>query len=59
MSGKIRKHYPSDVLVGYALGHFFRAFINDAFLGLEDKETPQLAIEPSRKGIWLGVNWSF
>jgi len=29
------KHNPSDVLAGYALGHFLSAFINDAFLGLE------------------------
>ncbi|MEW6747821.1 MAG: phosphatase PAP2 family protein [Planctomycetota bacterium] len=28
-------HYPSDVLVGFALGHFLGAVINDAFLGLE------------------------
>ena len=54
-----KKHYPSDVLAGYALGHFFSAFINDAFLGLEDKKTPQLAIEPSRKGIWIGLNWVY
>jgi membrane-associated phospholipid phosphatase len=27
------KHYPSDVLFGMALGNFFAAFINDAFLG--------------------------
>ena len=27
------QHYPSDVLVGAALGHFFGAFISDAFLG--------------------------
>lgn len=27
------KHYPSDTLAGMALGNFFGAFINDAFLG--------------------------
>lgn len=34
-----RKHFPSDVLAGAALGHFLTAFIHDAFLGLpaEDK----------------------
>lgn len=26
-------HYPSDTLVGMALGHFLGAFVNDAFLG--------------------------
>ncbi len=32
-------HYPSDVLVGAALGHFIAAFINDAFMGLDDADT--------------------
>jgi hypothetical protein len=54
-----KSHYPSDVLVGYALGHFFSAFINDAFLGLENDKAPQLTIEPSRKGMWVGLNWNF
>jgi len=54
-----KKHFPSDVLAGYALGHFFSAFINDAFLGLDDDKAPRLKIAPSRKGIWLGASWSF
>lgn len=32
-------HFPSDVLVGAALGHFIGAFINDAFLGLDTSAT--------------------
>jgi hypothetical protein len=54
-----KKHYPSDVLAGYALGHFFSAFINDAFLGLDNEKAPQITIEPSRKGMWVGLNWSY
>ena len=27
------KHYPTDILIGAALGNFVGAFINDAFLG--------------------------
>lgn len=27
-----RRHFPSDVLAGYALGYFLGAFINDAFI---------------------------
>jgi len=54
-----KKHYPSDVLVGYALGHFFSAFINDAFLGPDNGKAPQLTLAPSRKGMWVGLNWSF
>jgi hypothetical protein len=53
------KHYPSDVLVGYALGHFFSAFINDAFLGLDNKKSPMITMVPSRKGIWVSLNWIF
>jgi hypothetical protein len=52
-------HYPSDVLVGYALGHFFSAFINDAFLGIDNEKSPLLTIEPSRKGMWVGMSWAF
>jgi hypothetical protein len=54
-----KAHYPSDVLVGYALGHFFSAFINDAFLGLDNGKAPQLTVDPSRKGIWIGLDWAF
>jgi hypothetical protein len=54
-----KAHYPSDVLVGYALGYFFSAFINDAFLGLDNERAPQLTIEPSRKGMWVGMGWAF
>jgi len=31
-----RKHHPSDVLFGAALGHFVTAFIHDAFLNLPE-----------------------
>jgi membrane-associated phospholipid phosphatase len=54
-----KAHYPSDVLFGYALGHFFSAFINDAFLGLNNEKAPQLTIEPSRKGVLVGLGWAF
>ncbi|MCH7509406.1 MAG: phosphatase PAP2 family protein, partial [Proteobacteria bacterium] len=32
-------HFPSDVLVGAAIGHFIAAFINDAFMGLDASDT--------------------
>jgi hypothetical protein len=54
-----KKHYPSDVLAGYALGHFFSAFINDAFLGLNYQKAPTVTIEPSRKGVRVGLNINF
>ena len=54
-----KKHDPSDVLVGYSLGYFFSAFINDAFLGIDNEKAPLLTIEPSRKGMWVGLGWAF
>jgi len=51
------EHYPSDVLVGYALGHFFSAFVEDAFLGLDRKEGPFFIVAPSKNGIVLTLNW--
>ncbi len=54
-----KAHYPSDVLVGMALGHFIGAFFNDAFLGLDQTELMGFAIEPSRKSVSITFNWAF
>jgi predicted small secreted protein len=43
-------HYPSDVLAGIAIGHFFGAFFTDAFLGLDNPRNAVVLIEPSREG---------
>jgi membrane-associated phospholipid phosphatase len=43
-------HYPSDVLAGIAIGHFFGAFLTDAFLGLDNPRNAVVLIEPSREG---------
>lgn len=39
------KHYPSDTLFGMALGNFFAAFINDAFLGAPADQRRGVMIE--------------
>jgi membrane-associated phospholipid phosphatase len=44
-----RNHFPSDVLVGAALGHFVSAFIHDAFLGLP-KDKRFIVISPLKRG---------
>ena len=46
-------HYPSDVLVGAALGHFVATFINDAFIGLDESDTKafDLSLAPEFVGI--------
>jgi hypothetical protein len=52
-------HYPSDVLVGAAIGHFFGVFFNNAFLGLNNPHDVALEVEPSRSGLMVRFNWSF
>jgi membrane-associated phospholipid phosphatase len=51
-------HYPSDTLVGMALGNFIASFVNDAFLGLE-RGSPQLALAPIENGAMLHFNVGF
>ncbi|UCD50544.1 MAG: phosphatase PAP2 family protein [Phycisphaerales bacterium] len=45
-----RKHYPSDVLFGAALGHFLAAFIHDAFLNLPGRDEIRLTSLPVEAG---------
>jgi membrane-associated phospholipid phosphatase len=51
-------HYPSDTLVGMALGNFIASFVNDAFLGLE-RNSARLAVTPIERGAMLHVNVGF
>jgi membrane-associated phospholipid phosphatase len=44
------RHYPSDVLVGIALGNFMGAFFTEAFLGLEPGARFAFSAEPTRGG---------
>jgi len=53
------KHYPSDVLFGIALGNFFGAFFNDAFLGIDSQDSIMVTIEPSKEGVLVGLTWTF
>lgn len=54
-----RKHYPSDVLFGAALGHFLTAFIHDAFMNLPDQDRASLTAFPveAGAGIQLAVRF--
>lgn len=51
------QHYPSDVLAGIALGHFFGTFFTGAFLGIEDTEQVRVLFEPSREGYVMIVRF--
>lgn len=53
------RHYPSDVLAGMALGHFFGSFFTDAFLGLDDPHAPTILFTPSRNGVAAAVRLAF
>ena len=48
-------HYPSDVLVGMAIGDFNGAFFNDAFMGLPQPARLAFALEPVPAGALLRV----
>lgn len=54
-----RKHYPSDVLTGLALGHFFGAFVTDAFLGLSRTEDVTIGVVGNRESVavWLDLRF--
>ena len=48
-------HYPSDVLVGMAIGDFNGAFFDAAFMGLPQASHVALAVEPVHAGALLRV----
>lgn len=47
------KHYPSDVLAGYALGNFIGTFMSEAFIGSTDELGVQVSVS-----VWSGKQWS-
>jgi membrane-associated phospholipid phosphatase len=51
-------HYPSDTLVGMAIGNFIASFLNDAFLGLEAGST-HLAVAPMERGAMMRLQIRF
>jgi hypothetical protein len=53
------RHYPSDVLAGACLGNFVTTFIHDAFLNLPADSRFSFYLEPSPRGVWLGLSWDF
>ncbi len=53
-----KMHYPSDVLVGMALGHFLGSFINNAFLNIDDQSL-KISLEPSRKNMFVSFLVAF
>jgi len=54
-----RKHHPSDVLVGAALGHFVTAFIHDAFMNLPEDGRVDFAVFSTGEGAGLSLCFRF
>ena len=54
-----RGHYPTDVLVGAALGHFINAFIYDAFMRLPESKNFGISVMPERGGGTIRVSFSY
>jgi membrane-associated phospholipid phosphatase len=57
-----RKHYPSEVLVGAALGNLLSVFIHDAFMNLPEEgeeEKVSIYVEPTPRGFWAAVSVKF
>ncbi|MHC4558641.1 MAG: phosphatase PAP2 family protein [Planctomycetota bacterium] len=52
-----RRHYPSDVLFGAALGYFLTAFIHDGFMNLPEDGNVDFAVFPIKGG--AGVELAF
>jgi membrane-associated phospholipid phosphatase len=54
-----RKHFPSDVLAGAALGHFLSAFIHDSLLGLPEDKRFGFVIFPLKGGVMTELSFAF
>lgn len=54
-----RRHFPSDVLAGVALGHFVTAFIHDAFMNLPEDGSVELATFVLEDGAGLALSFRF
>jgi membrane-associated phospholipid phosphatase len=52
-------HFPSDTLVGMALGNFMSRFFDEAFLGIPSEERPSVTFTPSRHGFSLQWRLAF
>ena len=52
------EHYPSDVLVGAALGHFLARFVHDAFLGWSPNVQMEATLAPDGESLVLGLTWT-
>jgi hypothetical protein len=53
------KHFPTDVMVGAALGNFTTRFIYDAFIGTAPDDSFSFYVEPGLSGGKMFLSWKF
>lgn len=55
-----QRHYPSDVLAGYALGNFIATFINNAFItpGFDNRVALEIEAQPDEQ-LLVGLRWAW
>lgn len=53
------RHYPTDVLLGAALGNFVTVFFREAFFEPTDPDAPSLAVTLDGSTAMLGLRWRF
>jgi len=51
-----RKHYPSDVLMGYAIGHFLGIFFNELFFYKTKSSYTHFSVTPLPGGVMFGFH---
>lgn len=54
-----RRHYPSDVLAGAALGHFLTAFIHDTFMNLSEDGNADFVVFPVERGAGIALAFRY
>ena len=54
-----KRHYPTDVLFGAALGNFLGSFINDAFIGIEHSHDLDINLSNNKNSLMLNLTYKF
>ncbi len=52
-----KRHYPTDVLAGAALGNFIGAFINDAFIGINHSHEVNVHFSQDENILMVNLNF--
>lgn len=53
------RHYPTDVLIGAAIGNFFGSFIHDAFIGIEHRHDIEFNLSTLENNLTMNLQINF